>query len=380
MINAKGLTTTSVIFITALAPVFAQNTIWISDGSNTDWSNASNWNNGVPDTNAEAAFFFNDDGAKTTLVNQNYTIKRIEFLDGGSMTSGYTINSGGNTLTVDVNSNNVFTDAVSNKSSFTQTINANLSFTNSGTGAAATLTSSAAAGTTVYNGTLTSNTGTALNFGGFGDINVNGNVVNNGGLRFGSASTITFAGAGTTSGTTGNVNFFNGSVVLNRASAISGGSYLFNGANVTLGVDSAFATASNLIASGDNAGAPDAGLLDTGGFDATFAVLDLDDAFTIDLGEGDSDLVFADSSGQTWDGSSLTVSGYTEGADSIRFGTDTNGLTGAQLAKITVNGISGITLDDQGFIIIPEPSITTMLIGALIGTWLYTTRRKKRGA
>lgn len=370
MTTSKTLLATFVASFAVFATASAQDTrIWNNNAGNDNWSNASNWDSGVPDTNTEIAEFDGSVGSNTVTVDQNFTINRINFT---AASPGYTLN-GSNTLTLDGNSPGTFTTAVLNESASDQTINNNIIITNTAGGAAGTLFTGNAASTTIYNGTLTANA--VINFGGFGNTNVNGNVVNNNGLRFGTAASasVTFAGAGTTSGTGGNINFFAGIINLNRSSSVTGSGYLVNNATINLGAANAIGSVGNLVvlSGGGN------GSLNTGGFDATFAVLDVDNNFAIDLGDGDSDLVFADSSGQIWDGTALTIAGYTEGVDSIRFGTDINGLTMDQLNKITVNGIGGITLDSDGFIVVPEPSAIALTMGIFVGA-LCVLRRNRR--
>ena len=90
-----------------------------------------------------------------------------------------------------------------------------------------------------------------------------------------------------------------------------------------------------------------------------------DDTWTIDFGNAAGEaLWFADSSGKTWNSSdTLDLDGFVFGTDELRFGTDANGLTAAQLGMITVDGssVSGLSLDNSGYLI-PEPS-TVGLIG-----------------
>jgi len=108
------------------------------------------------------------------------------------------------------------------------------------------------------------------------------------------------------------------------------------------------------------------GTLATGGFSDTLGTLSLSASSSIDLGDGASSLVFADSSAAAWgDSFSLSVLNYTEGTDSIRFGTGAGGLTADQLSRITINGNSA-TLDADGYLTlaaIPEPAACALLAG-----------------
>ncbi|HEY9247604.1 MAG TPA: PEP-CTERM sorting domain-containing protein, partial [Rariglobus sp.] len=77
----------------------------------------------------------------------------------------------------------------------------------------------------------------------------------------------------------------------------------------------------------------------------------------------------------------LSFVNFTTGVDTVRIGTSSSGLTGAQLAVITING-SAATIDSNGFLAIaaiPEPSTCTALFGALAlaGTALRRRHLKK---
>ena len=95
--------------------------------------------------------------------------------------------------------------------------------------------------------------------------------------------------------------------------------------------------------------------VESGGFDGTFASLDVDGNAVIDFGAlGTSSLAFADSSALTWSGM-LNVVNYTDGSDTLRFGTGIGGLTQAQLDVILVNGLPA-SLDANGFVVVGAAS------------------------
>ena len=91
----------------------------------------------------------------------------------------------------------------------------------------------------------------------------------------------------------------------------------------------------NLLITGEHEGR-----LWTQGFDETLGTLDLQSHGYIDLGDGSSRLVFADSSALTWDlTKTLTIQNWTPGKDSLSFGT--GGLTRQQLARIGFDDPAG---------------------------------------
>lgn len=99
------------------------------------------------------------------------------------------------------------------------------------------------------------------------------------------------------------------------------------------------------------------GTLKLGGTDATVQRI-------IDFGNGASALAFADSSAEDWGEFTLTILNYTEGVDSLRFGTGSSGLTETQLGLFRFAGFGdgSAEIDFAGYVTpIPEPT-TGMLV------------------
>jgi fibronectin-binding autotransporter adhesin len=148
------------------------------------------------------------------------------------------------------------------------------------------------------------------------------------------------------------------------------GDTIIDSGTLELGAADRIGDSSNLVLNG--------GTFATGGFSETFATLDVNANATIDFGSGDSDLVFADSSAVAWGASiSLSIVNFTEGVDSIRFGTDEDGLNVlTQLAKITING-SAASIDELGYLsTVPEPSAYAAVAG--VAALFFTLRRRSR--
>lgn len=86
------------------------------------------------------------------------------------------------------------------------------------------------------------------------------------------------------------------------------------------------------------------------GFAETTGRLDVTGAATLHLGDGNSAIAFADNGDlPDWTGT-LNLTGSFVSGSSLRFGTDAGGLTAAQFAKITVNGVGGYTLNSLGYL------------------------------
>lgn len=103
------------------------------------------------------------------------------------------------------------------------------------------------------------------------------------------------------------------------------------------------------------------------GYGETVGTLNLNNNSTIALGTGNHTLTFANSSGVTWAGTTLTITGWTGTAGStgtagkIFFGSSTGTLTAGQLSKISFTGYSGTPiLLSTGELVPPitDPTIT----------------------
>jgi autotransporter-associated beta strand protein len=158
-------------------------------------------------------------------------------------------------------------------------------------------------------------------------------------------------------------------------SANNSGTIIFSGANTytgttTVGVGTTPVTlklgAANTIASSSSvilAG----GVLNPDGFNQIMSLTTagLTAASTIDYGVGASEVDFANSSSLAWIGT-LNLLNWDPSIDKLRFGTDSTGLTSAQLADIEFNGggLGTATLDSNGYVTVPEPSTSLVLLCA----------------
>src|SRR5262249_40964183 len=103
---------------------------------------------------------------------------------------------------------------------------------------------------------------------------------------------------------------------------------------------------------------------------------------SIDFVAGPGELDFANSSAVTWTtGAILNLANWNPNTTFLRFGTDSTGLTSAQLSQIEFNG-SGLgtaTLDSQGYVIspVPEPSCVLLIGAVALGVGRYRRQRAR---
>ncbi|QTN32095.1 choice-of-anchor J domain-containing protein [Akkermansiaceae bacterium] len=143
-------------------------------------------------------------------------------------------------------------------------------------------------------------------------------------------------------------------VILSGANTYTGGTRIDAG-TIALGADNTLPDTAPVILG--------AGTLDAATFSDKTGTLDPTAAGFINLGAGGA-LAFADSSEVDWTGGTIEVSGTFVSGSSLRFGTDSGGLSANQIAQITVPGISPLALDDNGYLIqYVEPNFANWISG-----------------
>jgi fibronectin-binding autotransporter adhesin len=165
-----------------------------------------------------------------------------------------------------------------------------------------------------------------------------------GALSAGTSSGLNKTGAGTLEITNTSNSYAGATTVSAGTLQLGASNVLPNTTNVTI----AAATLDIVAGVTDSTG--------TGTLDVTDAVS------TIKLGNSDSQISFADSSGVDWTGGTLNITGTFvpgNGVDpgSLRFGTDSGGLTsgpGGQLSQITASGWTNFALDENGYLTATE--------------------------
>jgi fibronectin-binding autotransporter adhesin len=340
-------------------------TTWIST-SNSTYTTATNWSNGLPSTGPQLAIFPDSATIQHTIDITGTTARnalglRFDLFSAGA---GFAFGSSANNSP---GFQNRATDilgtgaSILNNDDSTQTFNVPVwMFTNiGGTGAGAAQKWIAAAGPMVFSGIMTTrstvnNNGGLLTIDGAFDTTIgipgaaNGDIIGAGGL--------TKIGTGTLKlgGTLANV--YAGRTTITDGTILADKNNAFGTGPLTLG----------------------GGILNTGGLSHSLGALDVDANSIINFGLGTSALAFADSDSQDWGGFTVTIQNWTAGVDTLRFGTDGTGFN-SQLSLIRFADFGNATgqIDSNGFVSpVPEPA--SGFIALLGGISLLTIVRRRK--
>ena len=227
-----------------------------------------------------------------------------------------------------------------------------------------------------------------LRFDGDGDVETTGSGALAENVGSGSSTiikngsgTLTFGGAANTYEGPTIIN--GGALVLNAAgNSINGGGLTLNSGT------SASLSKSDQI--GSSILTLNSATFNTNGFDEALGALLLQGSSDFDLGNGDSVIAFADSSGQGWTaGQTFLVLNWTGslsggGTDQLIFGSDASGLTSGQLSQVTFRDPNGVSGDFAAQILgtgevvpVPEASTYALVLGLVAGVYLIYRRRKQ---
>lgn len=318
----SGLTSTAVSDPIVIAIANATINSWVNTGAAVAWHTNANWStNAVPNSTQFARW--NNTGTVTdcsinigtgapTVVGVEVSDLRTRALNIGG--SGST--SGALTLLGGYN-NSLPNTIIRNNSGFALTLKPNI--TNSSQ-------MSVALGNTTEN---------VVRVDGAGDVVISSIVS-------GTNRNLTKAGIGS------------GKLILSGNNTYSGETRINTG-TVEITANERIANASNLVLNGGDfsTGA-------TAGFTETLGTLNVASSSSIRLGTGVHSLTFAASNSVVWNGSSLTIFGWTGTrgatgtAGKIFVGTSSTGLTTAQLAKISFDGFAGHAIQLSTGEIVPQ--------------------------
>lgn len=368
---------TSTLTLTALFAFLSQlsaqtNIDWTGSGTADNWSDSANWGGNMPDANNEVARYLGFPSIDID-VDGNFTINSL--VDGFDGAGNTTTLSGTGVVTIDRNSSAFgagITNATGNAGG-TLNFSGNVTIDNTLGGTTSVLNANGAGNTTRFatGSTLTLNTilDTRTNVSGTSH-QFNGTLAGAANLVI-SADNVSFGAGHDSSG-------YSGTVVMNANSklAIDGGTVLNSNANSRFQINGSNAELELNAANAIN----DAGLsiastnsftLDANANQDSMGFLNLGAAtLNLDLAAGVTSLRFSDSSAIDWTGGTIIINGFKE--NTIRFGTDENGLTTDQLSTID-GGIYSLT--DQGYLSIPEPGCVALMLGLVVAG--LTGRRRR---
>jgi hypothetical protein len=318
-------------------------------GGDNLWSNAANWSNGKP-TAANAKVVINKGNP---IINVNVTLGQIKLGTNANLgavttltaTNGSTLTfSGNNTTEILVNGNLTKTLVMDLPMVVSSSANENIKIfnANAGSGTSANITFGSSSTFTVSNDVDIT---FIINGDGKGtkSVSLDGAVTSGGKLIVGTQSIMNFGSTYDGSSHTGGI--------------------LMNGSNTTLTVDSAddstFLKAGTLITTGDtseghkiiiNGKNVFKGNIESKGKALSLTFNKNQSAIgTITMGAGNLNLIldadvtsaaFADNSSADWGTATLNITGA--GNNEISFGTNANGLTNAQLAKVLLGGVTPV--------------------------------------
>ena len=249
----------------------------------------------------------------------------------------------------------------------------------------ATLLSTGVAGAT-WNGTITLQGGTSTNGStelandtGNGPLTVagtvNGSITNNGSLTLRGIGVTNVLSAGVSIGSTPVVKTDTGAWRI-TSSGNTWGTTTISSGTLEIGANNALPDASSITM----AASTKLDLMGTSSDAVGTLSLTGNATITFGLTGNAQTLAFANSSALDWSSFKLTISGYEQATDSLRFGTTSSGLTAGQLANINFDGYDpGAVIDASGYVSpVPEPSTYALLGMGGVACWGYVLRRRKR--
>ena len=328
------------LFCLLVSTTFVSSQIVFNNGSgDSEWTNAANWSAHVPN-GQQARAKFNVGG--TINVSANITVDQMIFPDAGAVVN--TFSSTGNNGSITMTGWNTSQPLQTNK--IGQTITFNIPFTfDSRANQVETFKFNKASANLTFNEPFTVNDEFVIVANHIEpnatQVNFNHSLAGNGNVKFGSKSRPIFGpnynganyngnliiGGGTgapgvklVSNVSDNGTFLRAGGIINVVN--QGGTITINGANTLKGNIN---TNNNTIGLVINKNQSSIGLISMGS-----------GRINLSADAGVTSIAFADQSGANWGTGTIVITGVSD--NEVSFGTDQNGLTAAQLSKITLNG------------------------------------------
>lgn len=317
--------------------------------NDSNWSTPGNWVGGlIADDNTKTAeLAFGD-----PVVDTNYTVRELRTI----FSTTEALVSGPGTLTVDRNASTTTLGLLNGSGQgAVLAFDGSLTIDNSLEGRTVVRNANSASNVIRFGSTSALNlqTGLEIQNGVGGTVEFNGSLAGSGDLFFNSTNA-TFGAAADNTGYEGDLVFFSNALAVSNlvggTLVESEGKVQVNGTGGRIEINGPETFFGSVSVSGANDFS-----FDANADQSSIGVLGIADGeLTLDVDAVVMELAFADSSEVEWGAGSVSIVGYKE--DTIRFGTDANGLTAAQLAAID-DGI--YSLSSQGYLTAEdEPSLS----------------------
>jgi len=331
--------------------LIAQNNDFTNDGGDLLWSNTANWSTGTLPTSSNTI----RSSVSGSIIDAGFTVKKIQNSFGTANDVSF---GGGGTATLIINPalNNGFGIENVSDSDVTLSFAGKITINNT---SGITLIRNSNGNTNDANdmefessSTLTLSTALQTRRGSGGDIfYFNGALDGSAALRFSADTANNFGNTSNNSAFIGNfvwvgnasvlVNTLDNNIFLPSGSKLqinsTGGSVQVNGANVFQG---------NITLGGSNIFTVDVNKNQNSIGDIVFSA---DGILNLDVDNSVTALSFVNNSASSWETGKINITGFKN--DVIRFGTDSNGLTSAQLSQIEGSGVSAFALNSEGYLV-----------------------------
>lgn len=350
----------AIILFFCAAIQFAQRNDFNNNGNDLLWSNSANWSlNAVP----VATDIVGLPLSVESLIDLDITIVKLQTTFATSASSpGSSINlAGTNTLTIDANANAALGIENASNNGAILTFKGKVTINNSTTVSISNtvMRNSNGSGNNIVfddGSLLTLNTPLESRSGTNNNFIFNGSLEGTGALRFNANTINTFGSTSNNPNHGGDLVWVgaNAQVVVNTAEnnvfLPTDRKIQINAATGSIQVNNANVYQGNISINGDRSFTFDVNANQNNMGTITFAGGSANGTLNLDVDSSITELLFADTSTTEWNAGTLNITGYKEGV--IRFGTDANGLTAAQLSQITVDGSGGaVALNNSGYLV-----------------------------
>ena len=314
-------------------------------GGDNLWSNNANWTNGVPN-HAEAKATIE---AASVIVDADVSLGQLKFTSNTPGTVTFT-RTGNNKITmVGTGVNQIYQ---ANKGGLTVNMNLPVVVT-SGGGEKIWRTNNNNQTITFGAGhTLTINTDLLFTASSLSsELNFNGTIAGAGQLKIGAKSNLNFGSTYSGASHTGAFNV-GGGTSPNNVTVVSNvsdnGTFLNNGRTLTISNQGASITVNgaNTLKGNINTGNNTVSLIINKNQSSIKNITIGTGGINLSADPSVSSIAFADNSAQTWATGTIAITGLAD--NEVSFGTDASGLTNDQLAQITYNGCTEVSINENG--------------------------------